>query len=217
MAGQIVQQAVEQSVLRVAQQLEEQLDSELHKLENLQDDDLERIRQRRVQELKQQQERAKEWVAKGHGEYKEIFEEKEFFKEMKGEERMVCHFYRDNWPCKVMDKHIGILCKQHLETKFVKINAEKAPYLTEKLKVWMLPTLALIKAEKVIDYVVGFDDLGGKDDFSTEDLADRLARVDVIKESLAARQQQQRPAQRQVIRTGIYQKDSDDEDSDFDS
>jgi hypothetical protein len=47
------------------------------------------------------------------------------------------------------------------------INAEKAPYLTDKLKVWMLPTLALIKGEKVIDYVVGFDDLGGKDDFST--------------------------------------------------
>lgn len=47
------------------------------------------------------------------------------------------------------------------------INAEKAPYLTDKLKVWMLPTLALIKGEKVVDYVVGFDDLGGKDDFST--------------------------------------------------
>jgi hypothetical protein len=101
MANQIVQQAVQQSVLRVAQQLEEQLDSELHKLDNLQDDDLERIRQRRVQELRQQQERTKEWVAKGHGEYKEIFEEKEFFKEMKGEERMICHFFRDNWPCKV--------------------------------------------------------------------------------------------------------------------
>lgn len=100
MAG-IVQQAVQQSVLRVAKQLEDQLDSELHKLDNLQDDDLERIRQRRVQELRQQQEKAKEWVAKGHGEYKEIFEEKEFFKEMKGEERMICHFYRDNWPCKV--------------------------------------------------------------------------------------------------------------------
>jgi hypothetical protein len=37
----------------------------------------------------------------------------------------------------------------------------------DKLKVWMLPTLALIKAEKVIDYVVGFDELGGKDDFTT--------------------------------------------------
>lgn len=108
MANQIVQQAVQQSVLRVAQQLEEQLDSELHKLDNLQDDDLERIRQRRVQELRQQQERTKEWVAKGHGEYKEIFEEKEFFKEMKGEERMICHFYRDNWPCKVCTSELWL-------------------------------------------------------------------------------------------------------------
>jgi hypothetical protein len=40
---------------------------------------------------------------------------------MKGEERMVCHFFRDNWPCKVMDKHLGILCKQHLECKFAKV------------------------------------------------------------------------------------------------
>jgi len=101
MAGQLVQQAVEQSVLRVAKQLEDQIDSELHKLDNLQDDDLERIRQRRIQDLRQQQEKTKDWIQKGHGEYKEIFEEKEFFKEMKGEDRMVCHFYRENWPCKV--------------------------------------------------------------------------------------------------------------------
>lgn len=38
----------------------------------------------------------------------------------------------------------------------LQINAEKSPYLTEKLKIWMLPTLALIKSEKVEDYVVGF-------------------------------------------------------------
>lgn len=31
----------------------------------------------------------------------------------------------------------------------VQINAEKSPYLTDKLKIWMLPTLALIKSEKV--------------------------------------------------------------------
>ena len=45
----------------------------------------------------------------------------------------------------------------------------------ERLKIWMLPTLALIKLEKTIDYVVGFDDMGGKDDFPTEALAARLA------------------------------------------
>ena len=38
----------------------------------------------------------------------------------------------------------------------------------EKLKIWMLPTLALIRQEKTVDYVVGFDDLGSKDDFTTE-------------------------------------------------
>jgi len=38
----------------------------------------------------------------------------------------------------------------------LQINAEKSPFLTDKLKIWMLPTLALIKHEKVEDYVVGF-------------------------------------------------------------
>ena len=38
----------------------------------------------------------------------------------------------------------------------------------------MLPTLALIQREKTVDYVVGFDDLGGTDGFSTEILAARL-------------------------------------------
>lgn len=75
---------------------------------------------------------------------------------MKGEDRMICHFYRENWPCKVnwqsvtlpsplhvslnalhasfnplhaliqvMDKHMGILAKKHIETKFVKVNEQR--------------------------------------------------------------------------------------------
>ena len=54
----------------------------------------------------------------------------------------------------VMDKHLNILAKQHIETRFVKINAEKSPFLTEKLKIIVLPTLALVKNAKVEDYVV---------------------------------------------------------------
>ncbi|EAZ42060.1 hypothetical protein OsJ_26620 [Oryza sativa Japonica Group] len=80
----------------------------------------------------------------------------------------------------VMDKHLSILAKQHVETRFVKVHAEKAPFLTEKLRIVVLPTLALVKNTKVEDYVVGFDELGGKDDFSTEDLEERLAKAQVI-------------------------------------
>ena len=39
----------------------------------------------------------------------------------------------------------------------------------------MLPTLACVKKEKTVDYVVGFDELGGSDDFSTHTLAGRLS------------------------------------------
>ncbi|KAM5549515.1 hypothetical protein ABKV19_000770 [Rosa sericea] len=114
------------------------------------------------------------------GEYTEIPSEKDFFSAVKASDRVVCHFYRENWPCKVVDKHLSILAKQHIETRFMKINAEKSPFLAEKLKIVVLPTLALIKNAKVDDSVVGFDELGGKDDFSTEELEERLARAQVI-------------------------------------
>ncbi len=53
----------------------------------------------------------------------------------------------------------------------LQIHAEKSPFLTERLRVWMLPTVALVKLGKTVDYVVGFSDLGGADDFPTSALA----------------------------------------------
>lgn len=52
MANQLVQQAIEASLLQAAQAMEDQLDSQLHQLENLDEDDLERVRQRRIDEMK---------------------------------------------------------------------------------------------------------------------------------------------------------------------
>ena len=134
---------------------------------------------------------------------------------------MVCHFYRNNWPCEVMDKHLKILSMKHLETKFVKLNAEKAPFLTDRLKIWMLPTLALIKNEKTTDYVVGFDDLGGVDDFQTETLAMRLAAGGIIFESddykpAGAGSQGPQRSIRSSSDYRSYKKTESDEDSDFD-
>ncbi len=43
---------VEQSLLQVAQNVEEQLDAQIHQLENLGEDDLERIRRRRMDEYR---------------------------------------------------------------------------------------------------------------------------------------------------------------------
>jgi hypothetical protein len=96
----------------------------------------------------------------------------------------------------------------------LQIDAEKSPYLTEKLKIWMLPTLALIKNEKVIDYVVGLDDMGGRDDFTTEMLANRLAAAAVLLPDEGVKAHGQ--AKQSGIRKGEHlQKTDEDEDPDF--
>ncbi|KAL2651162.1 hypothetical protein R1flu_019290 [Riccia fluitans] len=179
-ASAVVQKVVEEQVVRVAKAVEEQLDDQIAKLDNLDDDDFERLREQRLRHYKQLADKKKQWATLGHGEYSEVPVEKEFFSIVKASDRVVAHFYRENWPCKVVDKHLNILAKQHMETRFIKLNAEKSPFLTDRLKIVMLPTMALVKNAKVVDYVVGFDELGGTDEFSTEDLEDRLAKSGVL-------------------------------------
>ncbi|KAI3448154.1 hypothetical protein Pfo_004819 [Paulownia fortunei] len=175
-----VQEILEKQVLTVVKAVEDKIDEEISALDRLDSDDLEVLRERRLQQMKKMAEKRSRWIALGHGEYSEIFNEKEFFSIVKASDRVVCHFYRENWPCKVMDKHLSILAKQHIETRFFKINAEKSLYLSEKLRIVVLPTLALVKNAKVEDYVVGFDELGGTDGFSTEELEERLAKAQVV-------------------------------------
>ena len=79
-----------------------------------------------------------------------------------------------------MDKHLSILAKKHLEAKFVKINAEKCPFLTERLKIRVIPTIMLVKDSKTRDYIVGFTDLGNHDEFSTEMMEWRIATAGVV-------------------------------------
>lgn len=172
MAGQL---------MKAAQVVEEQLDAEIEKLDKMDEDELEVLRQKRMAGLKKQAAKKQEWLANGHGQYEEIPEEKEFFNVTKKSENVVVHFYRDDFfRCKILDKHMALLAPKHVETKFCKINAEKCPFLTERLKIKVIPTMALIKDAKTRDYIVGFTDLGNTDEFSTEMLEWRLARSDII-------------------------------------
>lgn len=44
-------------------------------------------------------------------------------------------FYFVSRRCKVMDMRLGELAPRHLETKFLRIDAEKAPFFVQKLQV----------------------------------------------------------------------------------
>lgn len=205
----------ENFLLTVASAVESQIDAQILELENLDDTDFEKLREKRLEEMKREAGKRQIWKAKGQGVYGEISSEKEFFKRVKESERVVCHFFRENWPCKVLDKHLDELAKDHLETLFIKINAEKSPFLTEKLKISVLPTLALVLNAKVDDYVVGFDQLGGTDDFKTEILEGRLAKSNVIfLEGNSVRQKNKNnniKSGTKSVRRGEWEGDSDSE------
>lgn len=59
-------------------------------------------------------------------------------------------------------------------TRFIFIEATKAPFLIVKMKVQVLPCLVCIVDSLVVDKLVGFDELGGSDQFTTKQLEDRL-------------------------------------------
>ena len=157
------------------------VDAEIHRLDNLDENDYEVLRQKRLDQLKKAQSQKQEWLSTGHGRYEEIPDEKAFFETTKHSKRVVCHFYREATErCKIVDKHLNLLAQKHVETRFVKIDAEKSKFLVERLRIVVLPTICLVREGKTVDYVVGFDDLGGTDEFTTEQMEWRLARADVI-------------------------------------
>ncbi|XP_071504934.1 thioredoxin domain-containing protein 9-like [Diadema antillarum] len=174
-------QAVQQQIIKATEIIESQVDAEIHRLDNIDSDELEILRRSRLANLKKQREQEDEWRRIGHGEYTEIPAEKDFFGECKKSTNVVCHFYRDSTErCKIVDKHLALLAPKHVETRFLKINAEKCPFLAERLRIVVIPTIALIKEGKTKDYIVGFDDLGGRDDFPTEMMEWRLGVAEVI-------------------------------------
>ena len=158
------------------------MDAEIEKLERMDEDDIEALRNKRLQQLKKAQQQKQEWLQVGHGRYDEIPDEKSFFEAAKKSKKFVCHFYRDaTFRCKIVDKHLTMLAQKHVETRFVKIDAEKCKFLVDRLRIVVLPTISLAMDGKIVDYVVGFDDLGGVDDFTTDILEWRIARAGVIK------------------------------------
>lgn len=94
---------------------------------------------------------------------------------------------------------------------------QDAPFFTEKLQVRLLPCILSFVDGIAVDRVVGFDELGGKDDFPTSRLEARLEKggavLPIVKESEEDREEAVR-----TMRQGFNQlrKTESDEDSDFD-
>ncbi|KAH8359325.1 hypothetical protein KR093_005823 [Drosophila rubida] len=211
---------LENQLFAAAQVIEQQLDQEFDRLDNLDTDDLKALREKRIQEMKKLNNKKQEWLRNGHGTYSELADEKEFFEVSKKSPNIVCHFYRDSTErCRIVDMHLKQLAAKHIEAKFCKVNAEKSPFLTQRLRIKVIPTIALVKDSKTKDFIVGFTDLGNCDDFSTEMLEWRIAHSGAIEykgDLLQPPDVKRKPfinRPQKTIRGGY---DSDDSDIDLD-
>jgi len=216
-----MEQVIQQQVAGAAQVIETFVDAEINRLDNLDHDDLAQIRQQRLKEMKKAAGRKEEWLQIGHGKYEELKDEKEFFDEQKKSERFICHFYREStFRCKILDKHLDILAKKHVESRFVKIDAERAMWLAKRLQIKVLPTIACILNSKTRDYIVGFDDLGGVDEFPTEMLEWRLSVSEMLNYSGDKPALKGKPDEKVfgyvAKKKGIKGNDDDSDDSDMD-
>ncbi|KAL1290291.1 thioredoxin domain-containing protein PLP3B [Arachis ipaensis] len=152
-------------------------------LDDLMDDpELEKLHADRIAALKKEAEKRQEWKKKGHGEYREITEG-DFLAEVTGSEKVICHFYhKEFYRCKIMDKHLKSLSLKHIDTKFIKLDAENAPFFVAKLAIKTLPCVILFRQGVAGDRLIGFQDLGGKDEFSTRTLEALLIKKGIIDE-----------------------------------
>jgi len=177
----------------------------------LDDPDVLKIRNKRLNELRSEQDHRKELLAKGHGTYNEVVEEN-FLKEvcnaaaMSAEDKfgyqnseddsgksgfVICHFFhKDFEKCKVIDMHLRRMAHQHIESKFIRVNAEKTPFFVDKLRIRVLPCIIVFNngvACPEEERIMGYEGLADgmpedkKDEFPMSKLQERLADIGCIK------------------------------------
>ena len=162
--SQMMEMAAAQALLSV----EAALDDEMEKMSKLDEDDYSKIRANRIAEMKKKAEQQQQAVGNGHGKLDKITDQQEFFGYGKRSDRLVAIFTRNsNKYGKAMLEHAELLAQRHLEAKFVWVDAENAPFLTDRLNIFMLPTIVCIKNNKVHKQHNGLNEIDGSGKYTS--------------------------------------------------
>ncbi|CAG8722392.1 4735_t:CDS:2 [Dentiscutata erythropus] len=163
-------------------------------LENEDDFEIANLRERRMEQMKQDRvTKLQEMRQNEHGSYTEIAEEKEILKITTTTKLCVVHFFHKEFRrCQIMDKHLTTIADRHFKTRFIKINVENAPFLVEKLAIKVLPCVISFIDGVSVDKIIGFDDLGNTDSFTTAALEFRLSQSGAITKQEAPKKQERK-------------------------
>mmetsp|Transcript_19185 Transcript_19185/g.72488 ORF Transcript_19185/g.72488 Transcript_19185/m.72488 type:complete len:242 (-) Transcript_19185:1472-2197(-) len=215
-----LQQVIGQAVAASVAAQEKALDAALEEMGT--DEGLAAIRRRRVAELKKKEDERRRNLALGHGSYQELADQQQFFDAAKQSDRMLVHFYRGATRlCDIVHRRMSDLAPKHLEARFCKIDAEKSPFLCERLNIFMMPTIVLIKDGQTVHQVRGFDELGGTEEWPQAMLAWLASQFGVLdfegerpllpgEDEAQARKRQGERVGSRGIRDGAHEGDGDE-------
>lgn len=110
------------------------------------EDDLKKLRQERMRQMQDE----KRWKELGHGEMRELTNEREFLGVIKPHERAVVLL--DDGLAKSADEVLRALqrlAKRHIETQFCCLHADNAFFLTQMVELEGLPAIFIVEEGKV--------------------------------------------------------------------
>ncbi|KAI0771552.1 thioredoxin-like protein, partial [Trametes elegans] len=133
------------------------------------------FREHGMDELKREMATLQQKKSDGHGQYREVTDEKEVIRLSAKEPRCVVHFFHHNFKrCEIMDKHLARIAPKYFNTLFIRVFVENVPWLVERLGVKVLPCVITFVDGVSKDRFVGFEELGNTDQFDTATLEWKL-------------------------------------------
>jgi hypothetical protein len=187
-----------------------------HLLDDDGDDELQALRHARLEQLKREQSQRAEHVSLGHGSLRTISQD-DFLPECTGSSRyVVVHYYHDDFErCKIMDYHLNVIAREHVEAKFLRIDAAKSPFFVSKLKIQTLPSLFVFDQGREIGRLTGFEGLAlnakKPDEWHTGRLQEWLSSTGAIRYERPSREvEEERRRLGIVVRGGVYSDDGRD-------
>jgi thiol-disulfide isomerase/thioredoxin len=150
--------------------------------DELEEDDIPtHIREARLNEMKM---RAREQMIirqNKNDAYKEIRED-EFLNLTTRSKKCIVHFFHPDFRrCDIMSSHLDKLAKKYAEVTIVKLNVNKAKFFVTKLAIQVLPAVMLFENGVLKHKIIGFDQLGQSDSFSTRTLEKKMWSLEFIK------------------------------------
>lgn len=189
---------------------ENDIDDQYNKLNKKTKGELEELREKRLDQLKRKADQRERWLSQSHGSMISIKDDKEFFSIVKSSKFVICLFYsRNNKFCTMLQEHLTLLARQHMECKFTQIEAEHAPFLIENLGLWMMPTIVLAKNYKVDRKLIGLDWVSPNGKLETETLEQKLFEYGFLEETYLGIKKQIESVSKYVKNK---REESDDED-----